>query len=153
MDGREHPPLARLSISELILPAGMDDIQNDQDPSSEANKTGSVPAHSAWHQISSRETVGIVYRTTSQCPPLSGPMRRRRPPRQRRFSCHATPLSVMPRVTASSSVVRDGVFRRKFRIFSLVSSPVLTPASDGNGMTVTNGSPSMNRGLAPPPSL
>jgi len=80
-------------------------------------------------------------------------MRRRRPSLQRRFSCHATPLSVMPRVTASSSVVRDGVFRRKFRIFSLVfspvfslpSSPVLTPASDGNGMTVTNGSPSTNR--------
>ena len=100
------------------------------------------------------------YRTTSQCPPLSGPMRRRRPSLQRRFSCHATPLSVMPRVTDSSPVVSDGVFRRKSRIFSLVfslvfspvfslpSSPVLTPASDGNGMTVTNGSPSTNRGLA-----
>ena len=57
---------------------------------------------------------------TSQWLTLSGPTRRRSPARQRRFSCQATPLSVMPMVTASSAVEREGDTRRRFRIFSPV---------------------------------
>ena len=46
--------------------------------------------------------------TTSQCPPLAGPTRRSTPSFLSRDNCHSTPLGVIERSTANSSVVNLG---------------------------------------------
>ena len=50
-------------------------------------------------------STGKTYATTSHLPPLSGPIRRRRPVALRMPSCFSTPLALMPIPSARSRVL------------------------------------------------
>src|SRR5712671_6733478 len=77
-----------------------------------------------------------IHASISQCPPLSGPTRRKVPDCFSLRTCHSTPLRVRPREDAMVSIEMPRFTRINSRIlslvlslvFSLAFSPVFSPA-------------------------
>ena len=68
----------------------------------------------------------FYYFTTSQRPPLAGPMRFSKPSFFNWVICHSTPLGVMPMAFANRAVVICGFLEIRLSIFVLVFSLVFT---------------------------